>query len=196
MEPISRKMLVYILCLLLTETIAMRPFVESDLNSDRTFLIYFYDDREGYRCESCKHFNETIQNLSLIDAYSVNYADNQDVFMRFLLYYVPYFIVRSQRRSYVINPKDKEDLIRIIKDQEWRQALPLKWYFEPTSIFMRLTSRFVYASNKIYDTIYSYLQYVPRYLIYTIYGMVIGYLIFSIKGILVEIFREVKSKSE
>lgn len=181
---------------LLAKVTAIRPLVESDLNSEETFLIYFYDNREGYSCDLCKHFDDTVQALRSIDVRGVNYTENQEMFVLFLLRYVPYFIVRSKRQSYIVEPKDKDDLISIIEEQKWRKDPPLKWYFEPTSSGMRFIARFVLASRELNDFMHSYLQYVPKYVIYIIYGIIFGYLIFSIKGIVSEIISDVKKKTE
>lgn len=169
---------------------------ETDLASDRPLLIYFHDTRENYRCDGCEHFNEVVDTISTIDARKVNYFEDKEMAMRFFVHYVPHFVVRSQRKTYVISPRDKFELLDIIEKQLWKETAPLKWYLDPCFVLVRFAAKILCIAHSMYYFLQDYVKYVPRQLIYIIYGVIIGYLLFSIKEAIAEIIRDAKSKTE
>ncbi|KAL0265741.1 UNVERIFIED_CONTAM: hypothetical protein PYX00_011456 [Menopon gallinae] len=177
-------------------TSAWKQLDDADLASDGPLLIYFYDAREGYRCDGCEHFNEAVDTIRAIDVRKVNYFENQEMAMRFFVHYVPHFVVRSQGKTHVISPRDRSELLEIVERQLWKEQAPLKWYLDPCSVPVRCVAKALYTTHLAYDLLHGYVKHVPRQLLYTVYGVIIGYLIFSIKEAVAEIIRVAKAKTE
>lgn len=175
---------------------AVKPLSEADLKSENTFLIYFHDTRDNYTCSVCEHFSEAITKIHKIDVRDVNYFTNEEMAVRFFVYYVPYFLVRSRRRTYAIFPQDSQELVRIIETESWKSLEPLKWYFDPDCVFVRIIANVLLTAHTLHEYAQMVLGHVPKYVLYTAYGMVFGYLAFSIKGAIVEIIKETKSKRD
>lgn len=169
---------------------------DADLASDGPLLIYFHDTRENYHCDGCKHFNEVVDKIRTIETRKVNYSENQEMAMRFFVHYVPHFVIRAHRKSYVITPRDKDELLDILERQLWKEKPPLKWYLDPCFVLVRCAAKVLCVMHNMYFYLQGCMVYVPRQLIYMIYGIVIGYLVFSIKEAIAEIIRDAKAKTE
>lgn len=169
---------------------------DADLASGRPLLIYFHDTRENYRCDGCEHFDEVIDTISTIDTRKVNYSENQEMAMRFFVHYVPHFVVRADGKTYVITPRNKNELLDILEKQLWKEKAPMKWYLDPCFIPVRCAAKALCITQNMYFYLQEYMAYLPRQLIYMVYGIVIGYLLFSIKEAIAEIIRDAKSKIE
>lgn len=182
--------------LIMESASAWKQLDDADLVSGSPLLIYFHDTRENYHCDGCEHFNEVVDTISTIDIRKVNYFENQEMAMRFFVYYVPHFVVRSQGKTYVISPRDKLELLDIVERQLWKEQAPLTWYLDPCFILVRCVAKAMCTTHRIYYLLHDYVKYVPRQLLYMVYGVIIGYLIFSIKEAVAEIIREAKAKTE
>lgn len=185
-----------LICLAAEDVYRDKQLNDADLGLDRPLLIYFHDTRENYHCNGCEHFNEFVDTISTIDTRKVNYSENQEMAMRFFVHYVPHFIVREHGKTYVITPRDKDELLDILEKQLWKEKAPLKWYLDPCFILVRCAAKILCITHNMYFYLQGYMVYVPRQLIYMIYGIIIGYLVFSIKEAIAEIIRDAKSKTE
>ena len=156
-----------------------------DLTDPSTFLVFLSYERPGFTCPACEHFAQILPELP-IAVKTLNFTKNVRLGSRFIQYAFPAIIVRDSRRSYVLNPDNAEDLLKIISSESWRAAAPVKPYLDVNSVAAWFLSAVNPAIFFVISKLYFVMDRFPEKLVYVLSVAVIAYLIFSI----VEVFRE------
>lgn len=146
-------------------------------------LIFIYYERQNFKCRSCDEFKEELHKLS-IPVRTLNFAEDVVLGSRFLEYSFPCFIVRSDGRSYVINPQSVEELVNMIENQKWKDVKPVRKIIDADSMFAIV---FSYVNRVIYTGVMFFrkmMNYVPEYVVNIFILGVIAFLIYSIVDVL------------
>lgn len=156
-----------------------------DLSDPSTFLVFLTYERPGFKCPSCEHFEETIEQLGM-PVKRLNFAEDVRLGSRFLQYSFPSFIVRSELRSYLIEPKNSAELLELVKQEEWRNRRPVRPMMDVNSWVARCCSDVNPMIFFVLRKLYFVVDRVPEKLVAFAIIFVIVYLIYSI----VEVFTE------
>jgi hypothetical protein len=160
------------------EKLSFKDFDRKDL-----FMIYIYYENPDTECPACTAFNKQMASIQSLPIKTVNFYTNLYLGSHLLEFVFPAFIIRENKKSYVLNPKSFEELLNLIDSGDWRQEVPVKWYLDVNSPFIKLfaipCTIFFYVMNK-----WAYVvDNTPSFVITTIVCFIIAYLIVSIINI-------------
>jgi len=167
----------------------------SDLSSNNTFLVFLYYSTDQFKCPSCAHFEPFLNSLK-IPVKKLNFIENVELGSRFLQYSFPSFIIRDNNRSYVIHPKNGEDLLKIVNTDEWGKIRPRRPSLDTNSYLVRvfafLNVYVLYVVRFISDKFI----YVPTPVMNIMVVLVILYLVYSIVDLIKSTWEISKEKTE
>lgn len=160
-------------------------------DSDSPFLVFLYYEKKNFHCPVCIEFEKTLDTLD-ITVKTLNFAKNVELGSRFLQHTFPAFILRNRNKSYVIEPRNVDELQEIIKNETWRSITPVKTIVDVNSVFSIVFSKlnvFIFFGINMF---YFMMNYVPDYVVSAFILCIIVYLIYSIIDVLTT--REPKQK--
>lgn len=156
-----------------------------DLKSEETFFIYIYYSKPGTECFLCKSFNNKISEIPM-KIKTVNFCEFPYLASHFYQLTFPSFVIRHNKKSFVINATRVDELFEIVKDGKWMQIKPYHKFFDVSSPITKMFSASSCVFYYIVDNFASYIENVPSFVVNGILSVIIGYLIFSIY----EIFKQ------
>lgn len=158
-----------------------------DLNSNDTFFIYIYYAKPGIECSLCKSFNNKISEIPM-KIKTINYCEFPYLASHFYQLSFPSFVIRHNKKSFVIKANRIDELFSIVKDNKWIGLKPIHKFFNVSSPITKIFSLMSFAFYYVVDNCSYVVENVPSFVVNGILSIIIGYLIFSI----IEIFKEDK----
>lgn len=151
--------------------------------SEQPFLVFLYYNKENFFCPLCEKFKEELPSIGM-KIKTINFAKNVELASRFLQHTFPAFVIRFMNKSYVVDPKDPEELRNIISSESWLDLQPVKSTVDVNSLFAILFSKANRLLFMVLDLYYFLMNYVPDYVVSIFILCVISYLIYSIIDVL------------
>lgn len=158
-------------------------FNKNDFNSHSTFLVFLYYQKPDFICPLCDEFKNSLNKLE-ITIKTLNFAENVEMASRFLQHTFPAFIMRHENKSYVLDPKNFEELDLAIKSSSWKQIVPVKSRIDVNSLFAIAFSKVNRLIFYGVQGFYYLNKIIPDYFITIFIILVIGFLSYSIADVL------------
>lgn len=164
---------------------------EIDLSTNATFLVFLTYEKPNFKCPACAYFQEKLNELN-IEVKTLNLFENIQLGTRFLKYAFPSFIIRSNGKSYVLEPENTEQLQNIVNSENWKNINPVRNVLDVNSIFVKTFSRI----NPMFFAIIKWLNVLIDIMgdkfVFLLLIMVAVYLVYSVIEIFYEPDRKIK----
>lgn len=154
----------------------------NDFKSTTTFFIYIYYSKPDLDCPLCKLFNNKISEIPM-RIKKINFYDSPYIASHLYQCIFPSFVVRHNRRSYVLNVTEVDELFKLIKEDKWKDIVPIHWMLETDSIITKMYSVLFSIFYFLVEYVSDYIENIPHWAINCIMSFIIGYLVISIVGI-------------
>ncbi|KAM0679504.1 hypothetical protein GINT2_002348 [Glugoides intestinalis] len=152
-------------------------------HSMQPFLVFLYYNKTNFLCPLCEKFKEELPTIKM-KVKTINFAKDVELASRFLQHTFPAFVIRFMDKSYVIDPRDPQELRDIINDESWLGLMPVRSIIDVNSWFTILFGKANRLLFMVLDVYYFLLDYVPDYAVSIFIICVITYLIYSIIDVL------------
>ncbi|KAI5148772.1 hypothetical protein ENBRE01_0522 [Enteropsectra breve] len=159
----------------------LKEFTAEDLNSEDTFLVFIYFEKEGFRCKSCEHYKMYLQKLT-VPVLRLNIFTNTKLGSRFMQSSFPACILRSNHRSYEIHSRDGDELLKKVESSAWKQQRPVRPSLDIDSTFAILFSHINPVIMRVVHSLKAAADYIPGCIVHAMIYLVIMYLVYSIVG--------------
>jgi hypothetical protein len=154
----------------------------NDFKTDSTFFIYIYYNKPNLDCPLCKLFNDKISEIPMTIK-KINFYESPYIASHLYQSIFPSFVVRHNRRSYVLNVTEVDELFNIIEEDKWKSIVPIHWLLETDSIITKIYSFLFSIFYFSVEYVSEYIENIPHWAVNAIMSFIIGYLVISIIGI-------------
>lgn len=161
---------------------------QKDLAADSTFLVFLYYERPNFNCPACKHYMHVLEELE-VPVKTCNFAEDIRLGSRFLRYSFPAFILRNNKRSYILDPVNRDELLHLTTGERWREVKEVKRVLSALEVDSLIVRLFCVINPIIFAVIrnlYFIVDNIPEKLIAFFVVCIITYLIYSIFEIFME----------
>ncbi len=165
-----------ILCLISGK---ISEFKSTDFKDKSTFLVFLTFEKSNFKCPSCEYFRKSLDNVN-IPVKNLNFNDNIRLGSRFMRVTFPSFIIRSNLKSYVLEPKSIEEMLDIINSGKWKTFDPVKSYIDVNSLLVKIFSQINPMILIVIDWLYIIMDRIGDKFVYYLLLFIIIYLIYSI----------------